>query len=96
MSHKTSAVRDVNMEHIQTAFTLNSTHVRNMFKVFNELEFSFLFVWESDCTCVLQGQKAESSQNFLFPCLLVKITKNYSLQSGVYLIKGSKVVSIRW
>lgn len=66
MSHKTITVRDVMMQHIHTAFTLKSTHVRNTFKASNELEFPFLFVWESDSTCVLQGQKAENSQIFSF------------------------------
>lgn len=69
MIHKASAVRDVTMEHINTAFISKSTHIRNTFEVFTEFEFPFISVWESDSTCILQGQKAENSHTFLFSSL---------------------------
>lgn len=61
MVHKANAMRGIKMEHINTAFILRSTHVRNMFKDFTKLEFPFLFVSESNDTCIIWGQKSENS-----------------------------------
>lgn len=82
------------MENTHTPLILKSTCVRNMFCVFPDLEFPFIFVWESDSTCMLQGQKAEHSNTFL-SCSRESLKITAGIAFGEDLIKGSKVVSIR-
>lgn len=59
-----SALRDIKTEALMLANSQTYMY-RNMFKIFTELEFPFVFGKVMACTCISNGLKGRKLENFL-------------------------------